>query len=205
MENTLSPEQKKQLASWSGQRDSILLEIANKKTELDKLVLENKDLAFFNSEITKRIQQSEGRLSEMQKREEERLITTTVQNADLESRKSRLQSEVSHLEWEIEFLSEKKKDIQEDISSLSKIHDSAFSRAGEIENVVSQTVALNASNAREIVGILTDAGSELKRVIEAGARNVEVTNKAISDIPKIIVDLHKDVLERRRMSRHKIS
>ena len=62
MNPTLTPEQTKQLASWVGQRDLILVDIGNKKTEQENLTKTNSELAVSNTEIQNKIQQSDGRL-----------------------------------------------------------------------------------------------------------------------------------------------
>lgn len=204
MEPTLTPEQKKQLNSWVSQRDSILLAIAEKKTESEQLTVKNKELASSNTEIADRIQQSVGRLAELDKKEEERGKFVTAEVASLEVRKSVLQTEVTSLEGDIVVLTEKKKNLGDDISAISKIHEAVFARTGDIERIVGETVKINSSNAQEIKNILGEAGIELKKVIDIGEKNVDVTNKLILEVPKLIVDIHKDVLERRHFNRHKI-
>ncbi len=201
----LTLEQNKQLSSWASQRDSILIEIARKKEESEKLVKINNDLGISNTEISNKIQQSIGRLLELDKREEERAMLVSAENAALISRKSILQTEVSSLELEISALKENKKNLHDDIQSITKIHESVFARTSEIERIVGETVSINSANAREIKNILVDAGIELKKIIDIASENVDVTNQAIQKIPKIIVDLHRDVVERRKAARAKIS
>ncbi len=204
MEPTLTPEQKKQLISWVSQRDSILLDIADKRTESEKLTTKNKELASSNTEIADKIQQSIGRLVELDKKEEERAKLITGEVANLIVEKSTLQSEVSSLKSEISVLIETKKNLHDDIASITKIHEAVFARTSDIERIVSETIKISSSNASDIKNILVEASIELKKVIDIGKENVAVTNKAIQEIPKMIVDIHKDVLERRHFNRHKI-
>ncbi len=42
-------------------------------------------------------------------------------------------------------------------------------------------------------------------MIDAGERNVDKTNRLVLDIPKIIVDLHRDILERRVIARNRVA
>ncbi len=204
MEPTLTPEQKKQLVSWVSQRDLILFDITNKKTEQEKLIAENKNLASSNTEIANKIQQSIGRLEELTKKEDERVKLISVECSSAITVKSVLQSEISSLKAEVEVLSESKQNLHDDIASITKIHEAVFARASEIERIISETVKLNSTNAFEIKNILIEAATELKKVIDIGAENVAVTNRTIAEIPKIIVDIHRDVIERRKAARAKL-
>ncbi len=204
MDQKLTPEQEKQLVSWVSQRDLILLDIANKKTESEKLTITNKNLASSNTEISDRIQQSIGRLEELEKKEKERALLMVPEIADLSSEKSVLQTQVSSLKSEISTLSETKKKLHEDILYISKVYEAVCSRASNLDRIVSETVKLNSDNAFGIKNILVEAGAELQKMIDKGSENVAVTNKLISEIPKIIVDLHRDVLERKKINKHKI-
>ncbi len=205
MESTLTLEQKKQLDSWASQRDSILLDIAGKKTESERLTLINNNLAISNTEISDKIQQSIGRLEEIEIKEEERAKFITTENVSLINLKSVLQTEVSSLQSEIVVLKDKKENIYNDIAVISKVHQDIFSRSSDIERIITETVTINSSNAREIKNILFEAGIELKKMIDIGSENVGITNKVISEIPKMVVDLHRDIIERKKINKHKIS
>ncbi len=201
--NDLTPEQKKQLDSWASQRDAILNDIAINRTESEKLIEKNKELASSNTDISDRIQQSIGRLYELEKKEDERADLVRPENFTLIALKSHLQAEVSSLRSEIEKLNISKNNLHSDIESITKVHQAVFSRASDIERIVSETTIINSSNAREIKNILSEAGIELKKIIDVGSQNVAVTNRLISEVPKMIVDIHRDVIERKKINRHK--
>ncbi len=205
MDPILTPEQKNQLSSWVVQRDSILLDIANKKTESEKLTLLNKNLASSYTEISDRIQQSIGRLEELEKKEKERVFLIVPEIGDLSAEKGVLQTQVSGLKKEIAALKDTKDILTEGIITLTKTHDILFSRSSDIERIISETVTINSASSREVKNILVEAGIELKKIIDISSENVGVMNRLIAEIPKIIVDLHRDVLERKKINKHKIS
>lgn len=205
MDNLPTPEQKKQLNSWVNQRDSILIDIGKNKTEYEKLIEINKNLAISNTDISNRIQQSIGRLDEILIKEKERTQLISSEILPLEIEKSKLQTEISSLKSEIKILVEKKNDFIKDIEFISKAHENIFSRTSEIERIISETVKINSSNATEVNDILVKASDEFKKIIDIGEKNVSITNKIISEIPKIVVDLHRDILERKKIGRSKIT
>jgi len=202
--NPLLPEQQKQIDSWVSQRDSILLDISIKREESAKLIERNKELASSNTEIADKIQQSEGRLIELSKKETEMAGFTTIENSELKTEKSKLEEEVYRLKISESHLILRKEELNADIEAITKIHESVFKHVGVIEQIVGETVKINSQNAREIKNILVEAGNELIKIIEVAEKNVEVTNRAIVEIPQIILDLHKSVLERRIINKRKI-
>lgn len=202
--NPLLPEQQKQIDSWVSQRDSILLDISIKREESAKLIERNKELASSNTEIADKIQQSEGRLIELSKKETEMAGFTTIENSELKTEKSKLEEEVYRLKISESHLILRKEELNADIEAITKIHQSVFKHVGVIEQIVGETVKINSQNAREIKNILVEAGNELIKIIEVAEKNVEVTNRAIVEIPQIILDLHKSVLERRIINKRKI-
>jgi len=199
--NELSLEQKKQLDSWASQRDAILVDISNKRTEKEALIKTNKDLASSNTEIANKIEQSIGRLLELEKKEEERAKLTTSEIALLISQKSKLEGDVSLLNHNVAILLDSKEALFDDIERIRKIHEAVFSRTSEIERIVGETITINSTNAREIVSILAQAGAELKKVIDIGSENVVLTQRLVAEIPKVVVDLHRDVIERKKIGR----
>ncbi len=205
MDSQLTPAQKGQLASWATMRDSILHDIGEKKTESQRLTVTNTNLAASNTEISNKIQQSIGRLQELDRQEVNRATFVLKDVAELDERKSVLQTEVSNLESDVDELKEEKENLKADIESITKVHEAVFSRASEIERIVTETVRISSTNASDIKTILVDAGAELKKIIDIGRENVEVTNQAIAKIPKIIVDLHRNVIERQKIPRAKIT
>ncbi len=202
--NEITPEQKRQLYSWADQRDEILKDISNKKNESERLTKINNDLCDSNTEVSNKIQQSIGRLQELDRQEVNRATFVLKGVAELDEKKSILQTEVSSLEFDIIELTGNKQSIIDDIHLITKIHETVFTRASDIERIVSETVIMNSSNSREIKNMLVEAGAELKKVIDVGKENVAITNKAISEIPKMIVDIHRDVIERKLINKHKI-
>jgi len=202
--NPLLPEQQKQIDSWVSQRDSILLDISIKREESAKLIERNKELASSNTEIADKIQQSEGRLIELSKKETEMAGFTTIENSELKTEKSKLEEEVYRLKISESHLILRKEELNADIEAITKIHESVLKHVGVIEQIVGETVKINSQNAREIKNILVEAGNELIKIIEVAEKNVEVTNRAIVEIPQIILDLHKSVLERRIINKRKI-
>ncbi len=202
--NELTPEQKKQIDSWTDQRDRILKDISDKKDGSERLTKTNNYLSESNTEIANKIQQSIGRLNELDRQEVNRATFVLKDVVVLDEKKSILQTEVCSLESDIIELTEKKDNLIKDISSITKTYETVFSRSGEIERIVSETAKINSSNARDIINMFNEASIEFKNIIDIGRENVAVTNRVIAEVPKMIVDIHRDIIERKKINRHKV-
>lgn len=201
----LLPEQKKQLASWAEQRDQILTSIADKKVEEASLVASVNNLSESKSKLIVEIHQSEGRIDELKKKEEEFKVLISAENAVLREEKARLQGEIPGLEKEIALLKKNRDEVVESISVASTLFERVFGKAGKIEELITSIVKVASDNAVTVRDTMTAAGVELQKVIDIGEQNVEKTNRLVLDIPRIIVDLHRDILERRVIARNRIA
>ncbi len=204
MDPLLTQDQNRQLASWASQRDAILRDIGDRKTENEGLTKANRDLADSNTEISNRIQQSIGRLEELDRREASRAALTTVENENLTREKSILQTEVSSLRSMISTLAGEYVDIREKTESITKVYETVFSKAGDIERIIEGTVRMSSSNASEVKAVLEAAAAQMTKIVEIGRKAVDESNQTIGKIPQMMVDIHKDVIERRTISRNKI-
>lgn len=201
MNPELTTEQKNQLSKWVVQRDSILLDISNNRVENDKLVLSNKDLAASNTEISDRVQQSIGRIEELKKKEEEFGSLTQSSNLSLVSENSRLQSENSSLITSNASLKSEKDSLVFDIKNLFEIRTKVFESVNGLESMVGGITAISSENATKINNILIAAGEELQKIIEINKVNVVKTNAIINDLPVMIFNLQRDIIERKRITK----
>jgi FtsZ-binding cell division protein ZapB len=204
MNPEITPEQQKQLDSWAAKRDSILAEIAVAEDTKSKLLSTNTNLTQSNTEIADKIQQGIGRIEEIEKKEEERKHLVSSELAELETKKTRLETTVTSLQGDVKELEDKKSSLLRDVANITGFHDHVFEKVNNLEGIVSKTIAISSENAKEIVSILQSAGAELKKVIDVGEANVEKTNKVIIELPKIVVDLHRDIMERRKINKVRV-
>lgn len=158
----LTPEQTNQLASWAVQRDALLAEIAVLRGEKEILTGKNKNLSISITDIETRIQQSVGRMKELDERE--RLYTEIISEhlSILGSRKVKIETEIGFLNKDVISLRETKNSLITDIDVLQKIHDKVFLRASVLDQVVDHVTRVNAKNIDEVNTLI----SKLKEVLD---------------------------------------
>ncbi len=196
MEPTLLPEQKKQLASWVDQRDSILADIAILKPQKEKLSDEVKNLAASRTEISDKIQQAIGRLQVIDKQEEIRAGLVTKENSELISQKSVLQAEVASLSSEITVLSDTKIKLKDDIDSFLKINNIIFTNISNLEKVAIEVIDKCYNNAKNVSEIIQPLVDKCKEIISLSTVNIEAHREVLNEIPRLFVELKKKSLER---------
>ncbi len=201
----ITPEQKKQLGTWAVQRDEILKSISDKREEERILTESVNNLSQTKSDIHDEIQRSIGRLEELKKKEEEFALLTTNENALLREEKSVLQTEIVGHQNELVLLKENKAEIVESVGTLTALFEKLFDKTSGLESLIGGIVRVASENATDIKNILITAGAELQKVIDIGERNVEKTNKVLLDIPKIVVDLHRDIINRKMIARNRMA
>ena len=170
MEEQKTLEQIEQLKTWAAERDAILSDISVNRVENDRLLVINKQLSQTNSEITARINQSEGRITELSKKENELIDFTNSELASLSIKKSQLQGEVIGLENQINLLIPQKQLIEDTIKSLTDAHDRVFDRVSVLDKVVDHVVKVNAKNLDDInyfVKNLVDKTSGIAGMIDS--------------------------------------
>lgn len=201
--NDFTPEQKKQLSTWASQRDSILIDIGNKKTESEKLTENNKTLADSNTEISTKIERSKGRLEELEKHEMNRAKFIPQENAILILEKTKLQTEIFNLKSEITTLIDTKKKIIEDIEMLKNVHGTVFNNTNNLEKTITNIVSVCSGNAQLVADILESVEARCRQILTLSSLNIEAHNNVLNEIPKLFVELRKKSLQREVLVKHK--
>jgi uncharacterized coiled-coil DUF342 family protein len=201
--NELTPEQAQQIASWVSQRDAILADIANLRTEQHKLTLSNQGLAESNTDIETRINKGLGRIEELDKKEKEyeEIISTKLSDSLVQS--SQLQSEITGLTREIGLLFSQKETLVDLVLNLTSIHNKLSESAVETEKMIGAVTQVNSDNAKELQNLLIEVKNQVKQIIDVNESNVAKTNVVINDLPKIIFDLQRELFERKQFNRIK--
>ena len=191
MNPTITPEQTKQLASWVSQRDLILVDIGNKKTEQEKLTKTNLELAESNTEIQNSVQQFIGRLEELDKKEKEYTTKVGVALSDFLVEKNTLEVRIEYLKKEIDLLECERITLIGMFEDLKNVHTDILGNANEMNKTVGENVKLNSQSTIEIRNLLNDIKGEVQKIHDVNSENVEKTNRVIAEIPRIVFDSHK--------------
>lgn len=203
-EAILSGQESVNLNSWSAKRDALLSEISVKESESKRLSEINRVLAESNTEIENKIIGSRGRMAELDKQEEEYALTIGIEVNDLIVQKTKLQTERESLVQEINTLTSQKNVLSEVVTTMQTVHDKLFISAHAMDQVVGDVGKINSENVTTINNLLGQAVQSLQTIIDVNALNVQKTNVVINDLPRIIFDLQRDILERKKFNKHRI-
>lgn len=189
MEGQILPEQNQQLRTWAAERDAILLEISNLRTEKDKLVVVNKDLAASNSVLQTSINESTGRVDELLKKEKELGGTVNKELAETLDKKSTTEEQVTGLEKQVALLESQKSSLIETIKILNDSHDRVFERVNVLDKVIDHVVSTNSKTLDEMNYFLKDLVSKkhvLNDVVISLSNNYDRAFGRIEMLDKVV-------------------
>lgn len=199
MPEELLPEQKEQLTNWSVQRDALLGEIAQLVDQKQKLSQQTAEIAISYSEIANKIQQSIGRMEELDKQEKLYMEIVASELPGLEKEKSTLQSEVSGLKKEITVLNEKKENLHKEITLLITTQEDVFKRTGILEKVVEHVTNVSSSNIKELNSAVASIKEKTDEILKVSTENINAHTRILNEIPALFVELQRKSLTREKI------
>lgn len=194
-----TPEQIEQLKTWAGERDAILLEIANNRYERDRLTKINEGLSASNTEIQKCVATSIGRMAELDKQERDYENISSNEILALSIKKTRLEGEVASLTSKVALLESQKNSLAESIGTLKSVYDTIFVRAGSLDKVIDHVTRVSEQNSNDISTLTAQLKNTLQSVIDINTKNVAATNTVIQELPKVFFDIQRKSLIRERI------
>ena len=191
MDQEITPIQKDQLNTWAGQRDAILLEISNLELEQEKIKTENINLTSSSTDIHDRMKVIQGRIDELEKQEAKLPLLISKEVANLESKKTLLESEVTNLGKIITILVDQKASLEEDVSFALSAFDTVKDEALLLHKIVGHVTEVSGENIKKIDDLVTGVSDSLEEIIEVNRKNVFETNVVIDKVPKMIMEAQK--------------
>ena len=187
----ITPEQKDQLNTWAGQRDAILLEISNLELEQEKIKTENINLTSSSTDIHDRMKVIQGRIDELEKQEAKLPLLISKEVANLESKKTLLESEVTNLGKIITILVDQKASLEEDVSFALSAFDTVKDEALLLHKIVGHVTEVSGENIKKIDDLVIGLSKSLEEIIEVNKKNVYETNIVINKVPAMIMEAQK--------------
>ena len=191
MNQEITPIQKDQLKTWAGQRDAILLEISNLELKQEKIKTENINLTSSSTDIHDRMKVIQGRIDELEKQEAKLPLLISKEVANLESKKTLLESEVTNLGKIITILVDQKASLEEDVSFALSAFDTVKDETLLLDKVVDHVTQVSDKNIKKIDKLVTGVSDSLEEIIEVNRKNVFETNVVIDKVPKMIMEAQK--------------
>lgn len=198
--NNFTPVQQRAIQTWTEQRDALLREIGMYSTELNTLKASTTESGLALADLHKSIAEARGRLAELDALEERYKGSVSLEVAELEARKSRLQSECSSLEEKCRSKEKEYSDLSNLISVLQGAHDTMKDQAAIVNRITGELVQTSQNHISEIKSSLVEIRTISAEVIEKGNENVKQTGIILEKLPKYIFELQRPIPVRRRFS-----
>jgi len=187
----MTHEQKEKLKTWAEKRDELLQEIAVLQLSYEKLKKSNKELANSSSDIEERMFEIRGRIKELLTKEIELVPLTIKKIANLETKKTVLETEVINLIKMIEVLTSQKASLESDVSLSLDNFEILKDGAIVLDKVVDHVTVVSKNNAEKIDLLVANLGTSLEELVDVNKKNVFETNIVIDKVPKMIMECQK--------------
>lgn len=194
MEPEITPEQKDKLTTWAGERDAILLEISNLELDREQIKKENVGLTDSYTDIHNRMKVIQGGIEELKIKEAELPLLISKDVANLESKKTSLESEITNLAKIVKILTDQKSSLGEDVAFALSTFSTVKDEALLLDKVVGHVTQVSEKNEKKINDLVTDLGTSLEEIIKVNKKNVEETNVVIEKVPAMLIELQKNKL-----------
>jgi chromosome segregation ATPase len=204
MESEILPEQKAQLITWAGQRDSILSEISVLQVTKEELEKSNLELRASSTEIESRCNQVAGRIAELNVREAELPTKISKEVAQLQSQKTCLEAEIANLQKVIDTLVPREKGLQTSISFLMETFNSINDRVGLLDKVVGHVTAISDKNSSTVENLMKSVKDSLQNVVDSHKVLVKESNDVANELPKVFLEVQRKSLVRQVINPKKI-
>jgi len=191
MDNELLPEQKDQLKTWAGQRDAILSEISNLELAQEKIKADNVGLTSSYTDIEERMKVIQGRIEELKIKEAELPLLISKEVANLESKKTCLESEVTNLAKLVAVLTDQKASLEKDVSFALSTFDTIKDEALLLDKIVGHVTQVSDKNVKKIDDLVIGLSNSLEEIIAVNKKNVYETNIVIDKVPAMIMEAQK--------------
>lgn len=199
MEPTITPEQEAQLKAWASERDAVLSEIAILRDEKEKLTKSNQEASASYSEILTKVQQSIGRMEELDLKEKEWEVIMSNEVADLRVEETKIEDKLTDLKTQVAIYESKKETLVKDIELLLVMYDQHYGHAQNLDKVIDRVVRISQENMDKLNIFVKGLEPEVQKLFNLVETNVVKTNYVINELPQIYFDLKRKSLTREKI------
>ena len=187
----MTTEQKENLVTWAQQRDALLLEISNLKTESETLQRRNRESAEARADTEVQMHIIQGRIIELKNSEADLLPLISQEISTLEIKKGKLEAEIPILFKIVKDLNYQKDVAKDDVACELATFESLRGQALNLGKVIEQVTTVSTSNTKKIDTLVLNLGISLEEIIAVNKKNVTETNFVIEKLPAMMLELQK--------------
>jgi len=195
----ITPEQKEQLKTWAGQRDALLSEISALRDEKEGLEQKNREVADSNTEITASINKVIGRIEELEKKEKDLVTRQLIELSRIQVEKAGVESDIENLSKIVGILNSQKKNIEDDIVSLTDVFKKIDGQVSDLNKIVDHVTRVSSDNVVVFDTLMANLKKTLGELIDVNTKNVFETNVVIEKLPQMLVEARKQSLTRNKI------
>lgn len=196
--NGFTPAQVKALQTWTEQRDALLRDLGVYSAELETTKAADTAAGLALADKHRQIAEAEGRLSVLDRLEETKKNSVSIEVAELEARKSRLETECAAQEGEMNASKREQGVVLGSTTALIAANKMMGDQAQIVKSVVSDLIETSKLALSDTKGIMADIKTISDQVIEKSTANIGQTNIILEKLPKYVFELQRPIPIRRK-------
>lgn len=185
------------LQTWTDQRDALLRDIGVLSSEYNETKKLNVEGGLALKDLQDQIAVAKGRIAEIEALETRMRGSLATDIAELEVRKSRLQSECVLMDEKLSGGAEKFEVTTAAIKALETAHDVMKDQSAIVDRVVGEIIQTSQVHTSDMKVIMTEIKTMATDVIEKGNENLKQTNIVLEKLPKYVFELQRPIPVRR--------
>jgi len=193
----LTHAQAETMQTWAQERDTLLGEISILASQKEALGVELVTAGLNLDELSKTIEFSKGIIKEFAALEDRTRGSLSLDIAELQVRKSRLQGECLAKELDSDRLSIMNDEKKLAIDMLSSALNIMKDQAKVVSDVAGQIIEASKTHLSDVKVIVDYIETVSAQVIEKGNENVRQTNIVLEKLPRYVFELQKPIPIRR--------
>ncbi len=193
----ITPAQLKVIQTWTEQRDSLLREIGILNAEKEELKKSKTEDGLALADLHTSISEARGRLAELVALEDRHKDSVSIEVAELEARKSRLQAECEAQVNATDASKAEQDMIIETIVVLKVANDVMKDQSAIVDSVVGQIIQTSQLHVSDMKTTVAEIKAVTDEVIAKATENITQTNIVLEKLPRYIFELQKPIPVRR--------
>ncbi len=195
--NDFTPPQLKAIQGWTEQRDALFEQIRIYSIELDTKKVLDKEAGLALDDKHRQIAEAEGRISVLDRLEESKKNSVSIEVAELTARKSRLEAECIAKDQELASAEKQRAITVVATTDLIAAHDTMKDQAAIVDSVAGRLIEMSKNALSEVKTTMEEIRTVSADVIAKGNENIAQTGIILEKLPKYIFELQRPIPVRR--------
>lgn len=188
----MTEDQVQSLKTWAEERDALLHQIAGLSNTKNTLLEETKVLGIAKSALQDDIASSNGRLEELNKKEQERISLISLDVYEKQQEKNLLENDLALLKKDVETLLSTKESINSDFLVYIPLYEKISKQIVSLQEIINTVVRVSQENTKDF-NVLISAFSKIIKDVLGELEQVSGFSEKIQEVTRLNIESANNV------------